>query len=415
MAHARRRRTRRAVEGRAARRRRLSGAPRHRRQDGGPAAAAAGRRAARARDRAGGRRIRHGHRRRGARRARRGRLRGVGGPRRSWSSARRREARPAPRRGSRTTSASRRASRATSSRAARCSRLGGWARRSSSRARIKRIDPATRQVHLDGGDVLRARTIILACGVAWRQLGDGRVRPALRQGHLLRRGAQRGAEHPRRGHPHRRRGQLGGPGRDVLRHPRAERDDPLSRRRRSRRACRATSSTRSPHSRTSEVASAHEIAAAYGDAVLEAIDVRNVDTGETTRLESGGLFIFIGADAETDWLPPEIALDTRGYVLTGTDVVPRGRGSTGATRTSSKPASPESSPAATCGSARQACCRRSRRGQHGDRVRPPVPEGRGRRRGSSGVVILATPTSNRVFGARVLTVLPRTSDASRHR
>src|SRR5215213_10238721 len=39
---------------------------------------------------------------------------------------------------------------------------------------ISRIDPATRQVHLDGGDVLRARTIILACGVAWRKLSiDG--------------------------------------------------------------------------------------------------------------------------------------------------------------------------------------------------------------------------------------------------
>ena len=67
------------------------------------------------------------------------------------------------------------------------------------------------------------------------------------------------------------------------------------------------------------------IAAAHGDAVLEAIDVRNVDTGETTRLESGGLYIFIGADAQTDWLPPEIALDARGYVLTGTDVRAAGK------------------------------------------------------------------------------------------
>ena len=48
-------------------------------------------------------------------------------------------------------------------------------------------------------------------------------------------------------------------------------------------------------------------------------------TGETTRLESGGLFIFIGADAETGWLPPEIALDRRGYVLTGSDVSAAGR------------------------------------------------------------------------------------------
>ena len=35
---------------------------------------------------------------------------------------------------------------------------------------IARIDAATRHVHLDGGDVLRARTIILACGVSWRRL-----------------------------------------------------------------------------------------------------------------------------------------------------------------------------------------------------------------------------------------------------
>ena len=47
--------------------------------------------------------------------------------------------------------------------------------------------------------------------------------------------------------------------------------------------------------------------------------------GETTRLESGGLFIFIGADAETAWLPPEIALDRHGYVLTGSDVRAAGR------------------------------------------------------------------------------------------
>ena len=37
-------------------------------------------------------------------------------------------------------------------------------------------------------------------------------------------------------------------------------------------------------------------------------------------VDSSGLFIFIGADAETGWLPPEIALDRLGYVLTGPDV-----------------------------------------------------------------------------------------------
>jgi thioredoxin reductase (NADPH) len=42
-------------------------------------------------------------------------------------------------------------------------------------------------------------------------------------------------------------------------------------------------------------------------------------------VESGGLFIFIGADAETSWLPSEIALDSRGFVLTGVDVRDAGR------------------------------------------------------------------------------------------
>ncbi len=35
---------------------------------------------------------------------------------------------------------------------------------------ISRIDVATRQVHLDDGDVIQTKTIILACGVSWRQM-----------------------------------------------------------------------------------------------------------------------------------------------------------------------------------------------------------------------------------------------------
>jgi len=40
-----------------------------------------------------------------------------------------------------------------------------------------------------------------------------------------------------------------------------------------------------------------------------------------SRHPCGGLFVFIGADAETTWLPTEIARDRRGYVLTGEEVV----------------------------------------------------------------------------------------------
>ena len=52
------------------------------------------------------------------------------------------------------------------------------------------------------------------------------------------------------------------------------------------------------------------------------IDRRNK---ETRHEDCGGLFVFIGADAETEWLPPEIARDSRGYILTGDAVVKCGR------------------------------------------------------------------------------------------
>src|SRR4029079_15066342 len=62
--------------------------------------------------------------------------------------------------------------------------------------------------------------------------------------------------------------------------------------------------------------------AVHGDGSLSAIDISQ--NGRAKGHDCGGLFIFIGADAETGWLPPEIALDERGYVLTGADVRERG-------------------------------------------------------------------------------------------
>src|SRR5207249_4408649 len=42
------------------------------------------------------------------------------------------------------------------------------------------------------------------------------------------------------------------------------------------------------------------------------------------RQPADGLFIFIGADPETDWLPGAIARDSHGFVLTGHDATGAG-------------------------------------------------------------------------------------------
>jgi thioredoxin reductase (NADPH) len=63
-----------------------------------------------------------------------------------------------------------------------------------------------------------------------------------------------------------------------------------------------------------------EMVEVYGHSHLEAIEVRDNARHTTERLAADGVFIFIGADAGTEWLPSAIARDDRGYVLTGHDI-----------------------------------------------------------------------------------------------
>src|SRR5215472_7498219 len=90
-----------------------------------------------------------------------------------------------------------------------------------------------------------------------------------------------------------------------------------------RRPCPATSSIRCGENRTC-ASSSTEVKAVHGDDHLTAIDVLDGTTGEVIRRECGGLFVFIGADAETAWLPEQIVRDARGYVLTGADLTKQG-------------------------------------------------------------------------------------------
>ncbi len=189
---------------------------------------------------------------------------------------------------------------------------------------ITRIDTATHQVHLDGGDVLRARTIILACGVAWRHLSiEGFDRLA---GKGISYGAARSEAASTHGLDVHIVGAGNSAGQAAMFFSTHARSVTI--------LCRGDSLDRSMSRYLVDQVTARqnidvihraEVVAAHGDLSLEAIEVRDAATGETARLESGGLFIFIGADAETGWLPPEIALDARGFVLTGNAVQTAGR------------------------------------------------------------------------------------------
>jgi thioredoxin reductase (NADPH) len=57
-----------------------------------------------------------------------------------------------------------------------------------------------------------------------------------------------------------------------------------------------------------------------GEGRLEWVDIEDATTGEVSRRELRGLFLLLGADPRSDWLPDAVARDDRGFVLTGRDV-----------------------------------------------------------------------------------------------
>ena len=58
---------------------------------------------------------------------------------------------------------------------------------------------------------------------------------------------------------------------------------------------------------------------AAGPGHLEELSLTRLDTSETTRVPVDGLFVMIGAEPRTEWLPEEVRRDERGFVLTGSD------------------------------------------------------------------------------------------------
>ncbi len=56
-----------------------------------------------------------------------------------------------------------------------------------------------------------------------------------------------------------------------------------------------------------------------GDSV-QGIRIKNRRTDETTPIECAAIFVFIGAQPNTDWLPDSVRRDDKGFVLTGSAI-----------------------------------------------------------------------------------------------
>src|SRR5690606_29729925 len=64
------------------------------------------------------------------------------------------------------------------------------------------------------------------------------------------------------------------------------------------------------------------VAQLHGEGRLERVTLRDLENERDDDEEAAAVFVFIGANPHTDWLPPEVARDQQGFVLSGEDLPP---------------------------------------------------------------------------------------------
>jgi thioredoxin reductase (NADPH) len=184
---------------------------------------------------------------------------------------------------------------------------------------ISTLEDGLHCVELDGGRRLPARALIIATGVTWRDLD------AKNAAEFIGRGVYYGAA---------RTEALGTRGKDIFLvgggNSAGQAAMFFSNYARSVTIIvRASSLTASmSYYLIEQLQTKHNIALetrtivteVAGDGHVEAVVTQNIDSGATTSRSADGVFVFIGADATTGWLPAEIERDARGYLRTGRDI-----------------------------------------------------------------------------------------------
>jgi thioredoxin reductase (NADPH) len=186
--------------------------------------------------------------------------------------------------------------------------------------RVEGIDPADLTVRLDGGDVLRTRSIVLAMGVEWRRLEVDSVDRFVGSGVYY--GAARSDAALAQGNDVYLIGAGNSAGQAAIFFANHARSVTLLVRGESLAASMSHYLIEQIATKANiRVETRSEVVAVHGDEQLEAIEVIDRRAGTTSRRDAKAVFVLIGAEAATDWLPPEISRDEHGFVLTGTDAM----------------------------------------------------------------------------------------------
>lgn len=189
---------------------------------------------------------------------------------------------------------------------------------------VEDIDPVDMTIRLDGGDLLRTRAIVLATGVEWRRLALDSIDRFIGSGVYY--GAAPSDAGLAQGNDLYLIGAGNSAGQAAIFFSNHARSVTLIVRGESLEESMSRYLVEQIAAKPNiRVQTQSEVVAAYGEEQLESIDVIDRKTGMTSRRDAKVLFVLIGAEAATEWLPPEISRDKHGFVLTGTDAMIAGQ------------------------------------------------------------------------------------------
>ncbi len=182
------------------------------------------------------------------------------------------------------------------------------------------LEAPQRALLLDGNEWVYARVIVIATGVSWRRLSVPGLDPLLGRGVYY--GAARTEALGTRGKYVYLIGGGNSAGQAALYFANYARSVTLLVRGDALEAAMSQYLVEQLTAKTNIMVRLRcEVVAVQGEVHLEAIVVRDRQTQEEHTLSTDALFVFIGADAQTDWLPQTILRDEHGYLLTGRDVL----------------------------------------------------------------------------------------------
>jgi thioredoxin reductase (NADPH) len=180
------------------------------------------------------------------------------------------------------------------------------------------LRPEREQIVLDGGETLTAPVVIVSTGVEWRRLAVPDIDRFLGNGVFY--GAARSDSTVARGADIAIVGAGNSAGQAAVFFSRFARSVTMLVRGESLGASMSRYLIDQIAANAGiRVETRSEVVGVHGDGALESVDVVDRATGTVTSRPYSVLFVMIGADAVTDWLPEQIARDEHHYIPTGQD------------------------------------------------------------------------------------------------